>query len=106
MTQVVRYGRMLKANIRSIKVRVRIGWEQTGSVLAGTQAARCSHLDTDLEIDSDDDEALIASVVHNAKDGCFAEVALREPVDLRSAVSLNGRSFDYQTFPKRPPRRV
>jgi hypothetical protein len=96
---------MLKANLRAIRVAVRIGWEQTGSVLAGTQAARCTHVETDLELDSDEDEALIASVVHNAKDGCFAEVALRDPVEVRSIVSLNGRGFDYQLYPKRPPQR-
>jgi hypothetical protein len=106
MTQVVRYGRMLKANLRGIRVAVRMGWEQTGSVLAGTQSARCTHVETDLEIDSDEDEALIASVVHNAKDGCYAEVALRDPVALHSTVILNGRGFDYQAYPKRPPRRA
>jgi hypothetical protein len=105
MTQVVRYGRMLKANINGIRVQVHIGWEQTGSVLAGTQKARCTHVDTDLEIDSDDDEALIASVIHNAKDGCYAEVALRDPIEIRSLVTLNGHAFNHQAYPKRPPSR-
>src|ERR1700694_1386414 len=105
MTQVVRYGRMLKANLRGIRVQVRIGWEQSGSVLAGTQKARCTHVDTDLEIDSDEDEALIASVIHNAKDGCYAEVALREPIEIRSKVTLNGHGLDHHAYPKRPPSR-
>ena len=106
MTQVVRYGRMLKANLRGIRVAVRMGWEQTGSVLTRTQSAHYTHIETNLEVDSDEDEALIASVVHNAKDGCYAEVALRDPVELHSTVSLNGRGFDYQVYPKRPPRRA
>jgi hypothetical protein len=105
MTQVVRYGRMLKANLRGIRVSVRIGWEQTGSVLAGSQSARCTGVETDLDVDSDDDAALIASVIHNAKDGCYAEVALRDPVEVRSTVTLNGQGFDYRVHPKRPPRR-
>jgi len=105
MTQVVRYGRMLKASLRGIRVHVRIGWEQSGSVLAGTQQARCTHVDTDVEIDSDEDEALIASVIHNAKDGCYAEQALREPIEIQSSITLNGRAFDHQAYPKRPPSR-
>lgn len=105
MTQVVRYGRMLEARIDGIRVRVRIEWDQSGSLVGGTLVVRCTGVHSELEIHSPESPALIASVVHNAKAGCFAEAAMREAVEVSSDVRVNGSTFEYQAYPKRPPRR-
>jgi uncharacterized OsmC-like protein len=46
ITQMVRYGHMLKASLDKVRVRVRIDWYSEGSVLAGTIAARCTGMTT------------------------------------------------------------
>jgi hypothetical protein len=102
---MVRYGHMLKANLKKIRVRVRLGWYSEGSVMAGTITSRCSRADSHIEVDSEEDPALIAALIQNARGGCYAEAALSDPLLVVSTAALNGRDFDYHAYPKRPSRR-
>lgn len=95
---------MVKAKLDKIRIRVRIDWHSEGSMLAGTIAARCTGVSSHLEVESSEDPALIAALIHNAKAGCYAESALAEPVEITSSATLNGVPFDYAAHPKRPPR--
>lgn len=104
MTQVVRVGRVVKAEITDIRVRVMVHWEQSGSILGGTLVARCTQLESDLSIDSPEAPELIAAVIHNAKSSCYAEAAIRDSVPTVSHVFLNGAAFDYTRYPSKPPR--
>jgi uncharacterized OsmC-like protein len=106
ITQMVRYGHMLKAELQSIRVRVRIDWYSEGSVKAGTIAARCTGMTTHVEVGSGDDPALIAALIQNARAGCYAEAAMAEPVEIRASAELNGQPLDLERYPKRPPRRA
>lgn len=105
LTQIVRYGRMLKANLGDIRCQVSAHWTSDGSVFAGTITSRCHSVEVRTEIESDDDPALIAAVVRNAEGGCYAEAALREPVPIHKSVVLNGDAFDYETYPRKANRR-
>ncbi|MGZ8785588.1 MAG: OsmC family protein [Acidimicrobiia bacterium] len=105
LTQIVRYGRMLKANLGEIRCQVSAHWTSDGSVFAGTIASRCHSVEVRTEIESDDDPALIAAVVRNAEGGCYAEAALREPVPIHKSVVLNGDAFDYENYPRKVNRR-
>lgn len=104
MTQIVRYGQMLKAEMKSIRIRARIGWHSQGSVLAGTISSHCTGVETHVEVDSDDDPALIAALITNARGGCYAEAALSQPLEVIATASLNGEPFDFGAFPAAPPR--
>jgi uncharacterized OsmC-like protein len=104
ITQMVRYGHMLKARLDKVGVRVRIDWYSEGSVMAGTIAARCTGMTTHVEVESDDEPALIAALIHNARAGCYAEAAMAEPVEITASAELNGVTLDLQRHPKRPPR--
>ena len=104
ITQMVRYGHMLKANLDKVRVRVRIDWYSEGSVLAGTIEARCTGMTTHVEVDSEDEPALIAALIQNARAGCYAEAAMAEPVEITASAQLNGETLDLQRHPKRPPR--
>lgn len=106
MTQMVRYGHMLKASLRSVRIRARIGWYSEGSVMAGTISSKCTGVETHVEAESDDDPALIAALIHNARGGCYAEAALSQPIEITATASLNGQPFDYAGFPAAPPRRT
>lgn len=103
MTQFVRYGHMLKVTIDALRIRTRASWHSEGSVLAGTIASRCEGVESDIEIESPNDPALVAALVHSARGGCYAEAALTRPVQVTAAATLNGRPLDYARYPSRPP---
>ncbi len=105
MTQVVRYGHMLKARLRKVRIRTRVSWYSEGSVMAGTIGSRCTGAESHVEVESNDAPALIAALIHNARGGCYAEAAMSQPVPVSATVSLNGENFDYSSYPARPPRR-
>ena len=105
MTQMVRYGHMLKARLKRVRIRTRMGWYSEGSVMAGTISSRCTGAESFIEVDSDDDPALIAALIHNARGGCYAEAALSMAVEIRATANLNGSFLDVSAFPSKPPRR-
>ena len=105
LTQIVRYGRMLKANLGAVRCEVSAHWTSEGSVFAGTISSKCHSVEVRTEIESDDDPALIAAVVRNAEGGCYAEAALKEPVPVLKSVILNGDGLDYEAYPRRVKRR-
>jgi uncharacterized OsmC-like protein len=106
LTQVVRYSRMLKIDIKKARVAVTADWTVTGSVFAGTIAATCHGMQTDLEVESDADDHLVAAVLRNAEQGCFARAAIEQPVPLKTSARVNGRVFDYESYPRRVSRRL
>jgi hypothetical protein len=104
MTQMVRYGHMLKAKVKRVRIQTRMSWYSEGSVMAGTISSRCTGAESHIEVDSDDDPALVAALIHNARGGCYAEAALKAPVEIRASATLNGSPLDVGAFPSRPPR--
>lgn len=96
---------MLNVELTAMKAHVKIHWTSSGSVMAGTISSKCHAAEMEVEVESPDDPALVAALVHAAKGGCYAESALLEPVPVTSSVTLNGEPFDYASFPKRTERK-
>lgn len=96
---------MLKVELTAIKAHVKVHWTSSGSVMAGTISSKCHGAEMTVEVESPDDPALVAALVHNAKGGCYAESALLEPVPVTSSVTLNGEAFDYSAYPSKAPRK-
>lgn len=90
MTQVSRYGHMLKVTIDSMRMKVTARFRVDGSVLNDTVAARMLGTETTLEIDSPDAPEHVARVVRNAERGCFVMQALLAPVPVAGRTMLNG----------------
>lgn len=105
LTQIVRYGRMLKANIDAARCIVRAHWTSEGSVFAGTISSTCHSVEVHTEVESRDDPALIAAVVRNARGGCYADSALSTTVHVERTIELNGESLDIESYPRRVNRR-
>jgi uncharacterized OsmC-like protein len=105
LTQIERYGRMLKANVTAARCKVAIDLEAEGSVFAGTIASRCRAVRTEVEIESDEPPELIAALLRNADEGCYIRSALRAPVAIESTFRLNGADLAVADFPASPPRR-
>jgi hypothetical protein len=93
MTQVSRYGHMLKVTVTGMRMRVRARYRVTGSVLNDTVMAAMVGAETTLELDSPDPPAPVAKVVRNAEHGCFVMQALLQPVPVTSQTVLNGVSL-------------
>jgi len=90
MTQVSRYGHMLKVTVNSVRMRVQARYRVEGSVLNDTVEASMLGAETTLEIDSPDSPERVAKLVKNAERGCFVMQALLKPVPITGRAILNG----------------
>jgi hypothetical protein len=91
MTQVARYGHMLKVNVTKMTMRVSARFRVTGSVLKDTIEGEMLGAETTLELESSDPPERVARVIRNAERGCFVRQALIKPVPLTAKTLLNGR---------------
>jgi len=90
MTQVSRYGHMLKVTVEKMTMHVVARFRVTGSVLQDTIEGEMLGAETRLEIESPDDPARVARVIRNAERGCFVMQALLRPVPIATTTVLNG----------------
>lgn len=104
VTQVTRLAKRLKIDVSAVKVGISASWGQRGGLWSGNIEGAVTDFVTRLEIESDAPPEQVAALVHNARASCFAETALRQAVDIRAAVMLNGVDFDYASYPKKPQR--
>ena len=93
MTQVARYGHMLKISVRRMTMHVKATYRVTGSVLADTIDAEMLRAETRLEQESPDPPERVAKVVRIAERGCFVMQALLRPVPVTGETLLNGGSL-------------
>jgi organic hydroperoxide reductase OsmC/OhrA len=91
MTQVARYGHMLKVNVTRMTMHVKASFRVTGSVLNDTVDGRMLGAETRLELESPDPPERVAKVIRNAERGCFVMQALMRPVPVTGQTLLNGR---------------
>ena len=94
MTQVARYGHMLKVNVTRMTMHVKASFRVTGSVLNDTVQGEMLGADTVLELDSPDPPDRVARLVRNAERGCFVMQALLRPVPISSTIVLNGTRLE------------
>ena len=97
---------MLGVELSGLRCHIECEWDITGSVFQQTRETRVIGVRTDLTMDSEAPPELVAAVVRNAKNGCFAEQALKHPVDMTETVALNGQPFDWEQFPATRVRRA
>ena len=95
MTQIARYAQFNKAEIKNVKGFIKLNLTTTGSVLAGTIDAGASSIETRFEIESEEDPELIKSVLHNARNGCWARQMVSKPIPFNDTLTLNGENFEF-----------
>jgi len=91
---------MMKVKIDKVRAHIAIHFDLSGSVLAGTVRAGCLKVETSYDIKSPDDNARVASVLRNARNGCWVRAAVSSPVPFSDSIVLNGRQFDIDDFPR------
>ena len=90
MTQVSRYGHMLKVSVTRMRMHVTASFRVTGSVLNDSIEGEMLGAETTLELESPDPPDRVAWVVRNAERGCFVMQALQNPVPVTGRTFLNG----------------
>ena len=95
MTQVARYGHMLKVKIDTMRMRVVARYRVDGSVLNDTVEANMLGAETTLEVDSPDSPERVARVLRSAERGCFVVQALQKPVPVTTSALLNGQPLPF-----------
>jgi uncharacterized OsmC-like protein len=98
LTQLSRYGEMLKTKIAKARVSVRAKFKSEGSVLAETVRAAGLGFETRLELESEESAERVAAVVRNAENGCYVLQSLLHPVPVERTFALNGAAFDPQAL--------
>ncbi len=92
MTQVSRYGHMLKVSVTRMTMHVKASFRVTGSVLDDTIDGEMLGAETTLALESPDPPDRVARVVRNAERGCFVMQALLRPVPVTGRTLLNRRA--------------
>ena len=85
---------MLRVSVKRARVHVTTRFWAEGSVRAETVQTRCTGVDTRLELESDDDPALVAKLARVSEQGCYVINTIREPTPTSYAVTLNGAPLD------------
>jgi hypothetical protein len=85
---------MMKLKVGKASAKVRFRKFLGGSVLKGTVYNRWDGVDTHLSLESDEPPERLAHLIRNAKNGCFAEGLITQPVPLNSTFEVNGKPFE------------
>ena len=97
MTQVSRYGHMLKVNVTRMTMHVKASFRVTGSVLNDTVEGEMVGAETRLEVESSDSPERVRKVIRNAERGCFVMQALVRPVPVTLQAIVNGERLSPHT---------
>ena len=87
MSQVAAKKRLV---LQDERVKVTARFREQGSVLRGDAAGFCEGFNIEMRLKSDELSAEIAQLVRIARQMCFTEVALTNPVDVTVNQWLNG----------------
>jgi hypothetical protein len=85
---------MKKINITKANVRIELDFYLKGSVIKGTIQNGVSEVRSYFEVTSEDNTKDLIDVITLAKQGCFAESLVRNPVPLKSSCILNGERIE------------
>lgn len=78
---------------RNVRIRVTAKYFREGSVNLGNAKVVCDWIKTELALESDEPAERIAHLVRMAEATCFTMAALRNPVALELAATVNGEPF-------------
>ncbi len=86
----------MKVKVTKVKAEAAVHFDITGSVLAGTILAGAPKVETKYEIESHDDPEKVATMLRNAKNGCWVRAAVANPTPFEETLILNGEPFDLE----------
>ena len=85
---------MMKIEIRNLRIKVDAQFHRAGSILAGTASAGGDRVQLEAFFDADASEEKLRELVRVAEASCYTAGALREPVPVGLAATINGERFE------------
>ena len=93
LTQLHRYGEMMKVELRNAKVTVRSKFKTEGSVLKGTVKASPVDFEIAFDVESDAPPERVSACIRNAEAGCYVMQCVKEPTPVKREIRLNGKTL-------------
>jgi len=84
---------MRKIKYTRATCQVEMDYYLRGSFLRGDVESGASEVRTHFSVESDEPEDVIRHIIKMAKQGCFAENMIEQPVPLKSTITLNGQQL-------------
>ncbi len=94
LTQLSRFGKITKLNVKSIRIKQVTRFFMKGSALAGTLRGGALGLESEIEVESDEPEEKIRHLIKMGEQTCFTLQSLVNPVPVTTVVQLNGRPLN------------
>jgi hypothetical protein len=101
LTQLSRYGEMMRVRIDKAKVFVKARFKSEGSVLRETVQAVGLGFEMRCELQSSEPVEKVAAVVRNAENGCYVMQTILQPTPIERQFALNGAAFDPEGLAKK-----
>jgi hypothetical protein len=89
---------MMKLTIKKASCHVEGDYVLSGSVLKGTVQVAHKGFRTHLEVESEEPREKLAHLIRCAKNGCFAEQLIVQPVPLESTITVNGEPLHLENI--------
>ncbi len=97
LSQISNIAMRKKLKIRNERVLVTAHFLESGSILAGDKNGAAKNFEIMLEMDSDEDDDVIADLMRFAHQMCFAEDSLSKAAPISFAHSHNGKAIKLNT---------
>jgi len=94
LTQVNRYASMLKKRVTHAACRTEFDVYWDGSVLKGTLKSGVNEFRSYVTIESPESAEDVLRIIRLAKRGCFAEQLVRNPIPLKTTLTVNGEPLE------------
>ncbi len=89
MTQISRYAHMRKLDIQDVRMTTVVHYRNEGSVLRGDVQGIVDSIESTVEIDSNESDETIETLVRDAERGCYVHYALTNPMTVKNAILHN-----------------
>ncbi|RMG50496.1 MAG: hypothetical protein D6723_12215 [Acidobacteria bacterium] len=97
MTQLSRFGKITKLDVRSIRLKQVTRFYMKGSALAGTLRGGPLGLETEIAVESDEPPEKIRHLIKMGEQTCFTLQSLIHPVPVKTRATLNGHPLDLES---------
>jgi hypothetical protein len=91
LTQLSRFGKITKLNVKALRLKQITRFFMKGSALQGTLRGGALGLETQIEVDSDEPPEKIRHLIKMGEQTCFTLQSLINPVPVKTSASLNGK---------------
>ena len=91
MTQISRFGKILKLRLDDVRLHVTTRFRIEGSALAGTIRSQALEFDSQVTVSSPEPPEKITHLLRISEQSCYVMQSLLHPVRVNTSATLNGQ---------------